>query len=71
MTTHSVAQFFNAINEVYNTGKATEHSYRIALHDLLKSINPKLDVINEPRRVECGSPDFAVLRGEVPVGYVG
>lgn len=65
-----VTGFFATVQDKHKTGQATEHSYRPALEALLKSVNPSLTVINEPRRIECGSPDFVIMRGDVPVGYV-
>ena len=70
MSKIDVAGFFTAVQSVHATGQATEHSYRKALQNLLESINPALTVINEPRRIECGSPDFVIMRDDVPVGYV-
>ena len=70
MSKIEVAGFFTAVQNVHATGQATEHSYRKALQSLLESINPALTVINEPRRIECGSPDFVIMRDDVPVGYV-
>ncbi|CAN5582102.1 hypothetical protein BH23PSE2_BH23PSE2_09810 [soil metagenome] len=29
-----------------------------------------VDAINEPRQIECGAPDFNVVRGTVPLGHV-
>ena len=70
MSKIDVTAFFASVQAKYATGQATEHSYRPALEKLLKSINPALTVINEPRRIECGSPDFVIMRDDVPVGYV-
>ena len=70
MSKIDVAEFFQTIEEKHATGEAREHAYRPALEKLLKSINPSLTVINEPRRIECGSPDFVIMRDDVPVGYV-
>lgn len=70
MSNIDVGAYFEAVKAKHATGQATEHSYRPALEKLLKSINPSLTVINEPRRIACGSPDFVIMRGDVPVGYV-
>jgi len=70
MSKIDVAGFFQEIKDVKDTGQATEHSYRQALQSLLQSINPGLSVVNEPRQIECGQPDFVIMRGDVPVGYL-
>ncbi len=70
MSKIDVAAFFQEIEGVKATGQATEHSYRQALQGLLQSINPNLTVVNEPRQIECGQPDFVIMRGDVPVGYL-
>lgn len=58
-------------------GIATEHSYRPALKALLEGAAVGVTATNEPKRIECGAPDFVVSRaaGEgggipQPVGYV-
>ena len=51
-------------------GDATEHTYRPALKTLLESLGEGLVATNEPRRIECGAPDFIVTRNVIPLGYV-
>ncbi len=53
-------------------GNATEHSHRPALKSLLESALNGIVATNEPKRVECGAPDFAVSRTRdgLTVGYV-
>ena len=58
-------------------GNATEHTHRPALKALLEGAVQGVTATNEPRRIECGAPDFVVSRtgkrGEgapQPVGYV-
>ena len=54
-----IQSYLNNIRALAKTGEATEHSYRPALERLFQSIDDKLTVINEPRRVtDVGSPDF-------------
>jgi hypothetical protein len=50
-------------------GNATEHTHRPALKTLVESLAPKVTATNEPKRVECGAPDLAVIdkRGHGPV----
>jgi hypothetical protein len=68
--TDALAAYVDAIRREYATGKATEHSYRDALKRLLESVENGLTVINEPRRIEVGAPDYIVERRGVPLGFV-
>jgi len=51
-------------------GNATEHTHRSALKALLESLGGGVVATNEPRRIECGAPDFVLTRGSIPIGYV-
>ena len=51
-------------------GNATEHTHRPALQTLLESGIPGIKATNEPRRIACGSPDYVVTRGDIPLGYI-
>ena len=57
------------VRRLWTTGQATEHSYRPTLQALFRSIDPALDVINEPKRSEGGMPDFLFARNGVAVGW--
>ena len=53
-------------------GNATEHTHRPALQALLES-DGNVSAVNEPKRIECGAPDFVVtMAGDNPlvVGYL-
>lgn len=69
VTTMDIAGYLEEIRKIHATGVASEHSYRPALRDLFASIDPDLDVINEPRRVEVGAPDFIFQRDGVARGW--
>ena len=49
--------------------QATEHSHRPALKALFEAMMPEAQATNEPRRIECGAPDFVIHRKEIPFGY--
>ena len=58
-------------------GNATEHTHRPALKALLEGAVTGVTATNEPKRIECGAPDFVVSRTgresagvPQPVGYV-
>lgn len=59
------------LQKQYSTGSATEHTYRPALKTLLESAIsvPQLTVINEPRQIDCGAPDFVLTSNNIPFGY--
>ena len=65
-----ITGYLNEIRALSASGQATEHSYRPALERLFKSIDPTLDVINEPKRLtDVGAPDFVFNRKGVSIGW--
>ncbi len=58
------------VTSIYNTGNATEHSYRATLQNLLSSISDDVTALNEPKKIECGAPDFIVSQGDIVIGHV-
>lgn len=64
-------EYISTVNQKYRAGNATEHSYRGALEQLLSTLLPKLRIVNEPKRVKCGAPDYIASRKDgIPVFYV-
>jgi hypothetical protein len=57
------------VRSKYESGQATEHSYRPALEALFRSIDPALTVINEPKKSEAGMPDFLFKPNGIPFGW--
>ena len=54
-------------------GNATEHTHRPALKALLETLDITVDAVNEPRRIECGAPDFVVTKkssDHPTIGYI-
>ncbi len=70
MAQSSTQLYFNAIRDRYRQGNATEHTYRGDLQVLLESLGDHVKVTNEPRRQECGAPDYIITKGEIPLGFV-
>jgi hypothetical protein len=64
-----IAGYLDEVRSKFESGQATEHSYRPALEKLFGSIDPKLTVINEPKKSEGGMPDFLFQRGDIPFGW--
>ncbi|MFM8294161.1 MAG: hypothetical protein ACKN9E_06395, partial [Microcystaceae cyanobacterium] len=56
----SLKIYLQTIQKIYQTQKATEHSYRPALQEFIRSFEDKLTVTNEPKRIACGAPDFVI-----------
>lgn len=67
----SAAAYLKKIAAVYASGDATELTYRPALQALLEQAGGgAVTAVHEPRRTECGAPDFIVLRNGAPIGHV-
>src|ERR1700745_1840107 len=66
----TIAEYISEINKEYKTGRATEHSYRGYLQNLIKSISTDVMVTNEPTRVKCGAPDYIITKRDIPIGYI-
>ncbi|MBD3256770.1 MAG: N-6 DNA methylase [Candidatus Lokiarchaeota archaeon] len=66
----NIKHYLNRIRQNRATGKATEHTHRAALAELLEALREDVRAINEPTRIACGAPDLAVLRDGFMVGHV-
>ena len=62
--------YINIVNQRFFAGNATEHSYRGDLQQLLQTMLPDVAVTNEPKRIDCGAPDYILSRKDIPVGYI-
>ena len=71
ITKQDLRLYSKELNREYETGRATEHSYRPALKRLIETLDGEgVKALNEPSHVECGAPDFIVERNSVPIGHV-
>jgi predicted helicase len=68
--TSALQIYLDSVASHLAAGNATEHTYRPALQQLLNALLPDYRVTNEPRQLECGSPDFEIARQEIPIGYI-
>ena len=67
----AINQYLEQIQKNLQTGVAKEHTHRAALENLLETLHPSINAVNEPKRIECGSPDLVILdKQTVPLGYV-
>ncbi len=62
--------YISIVNQRYQAGNATEHSYRGDLQQLLQTMLLDVAVTNEPKRIDCGAPDYILSRKDVPLGYI-
>lgn len=63
-------EYIKEIDRLYQVGNTTEHSFRGALASYLQSFLKNLVVTNEPRRIDCGAPDYVITQKEVPVAFL-
>lgn len=66
----NISTYIANVNVLFTTGKSGEHSYRGDLQQLLTSILKNVLVTNEPKRIECGAPDYILTRKDIPIGYI-
>jgi hypothetical protein len=66
--------YLREIEKYYKLGIAKEHSYRSTLQTMLPRLVQGVTAVNEPKRVACGAPDYAVLRSFggnlLTIGYI-
>ena len=65
-------EYVRQLQAAVSRGNSTEHTHRPALKELLESALDEIVATNEPKRVECGAPDYSVSRkqGGLTIGYV-
>src|SRR5437588_11516221 len=54
--------YLREIEKYYKLGIAKEHTYRSTLQTMLPRLVQGVTAVNEPKRVACGAPDYALLR---------
>ena len=72
MTPTDFRAYIQTLRVNISQGNATEHTHRSALQALVEA-NAGFSAINEPRRIDCGAPDFAIVKsGDNPlsIGYI-
>lgn len=65
--------YIQQVSRQWQTDDATEHSYRGMLGQYIQSIiGNSFVVVNEPSHIECGAPDYVVIRtsDNEPVFYI-
>ena len=78
MTNDLIRNYLSSIQKRYSTGLTTEHSFRGDLQQFLSKLaechpqkrNDDIFVTNEPKRTECGAPDYVITQGKIPIGFI-
>lgn len=63
-------KYINSVIQKYKTGKTTEHSFRGDLQEYIERAMHGVQAINEPRRQQCGAPDYIIQKKNIPIGYI-
>jgi len=66
----TIEEYLTKINKHYQLGNATEHTFRGDLARLIESLAPEVVATNEPKRQQCGAPDYILTRHDIPVGFI-
>jgi hypothetical protein len=72
---NAFTRYLHALERALQAGDATESTHRPALQSLLEAMQDAIVAVNEPKRIACGAPDFAVRRIDssghgVTLGYL-
>ncbi len=72
---NAFTRYLHALESALQAGDATESTHRPALKSLLESLQQGIVAVNEPKRIVCGAPDFAIRRIDasghgVTIGYI-
>lgn len=62
-------EYVKELDHLFSVGNTTEHSFRGTLQAYLSTLLPGYVVTNEPRRQECGAPDYVITKKGVPVAF--
>ena len=65
-----VRAYIENISKRFVLGNATEHTFRGDLQILLEELVPGIAATNEPKRIDCGAPDYVITEQNIPVGYI-
>ncbi|MDA3886007.1 MAG: N-6 DNA methylase [Candidatus Delongbacteria bacterium] len=67
----TIQEYLIIIDKEYKKGISSEHSYRGYLQELIKGLDPKIEITNEPKGVtDCGNPDYVITNKKIPIGYI-
>ncbi len=69
MPPQPIADYLRALSHDVAKGGRTERSHYPTLKKLLESLRLGAEAIVEPKRIDCGAPDFHIRQGELLIGY--
>jgi hypothetical protein len=67
-----ITEYLHKLERALKRGDATEHTHRPALKELIETLDEKVICTNEPKRSDCGAPDYVVSRrrDQLSLGYI-
>ena len=67
-----ITVYLRKLERALTRGDATEHTHRPALKELIEALDEKVICTNEPKRSDCGAPDYVVSRrrDQLSLGYI-
>ncbi len=65
-----IQEYIDNINQRYQIGNTTEHTFRGDLQQLIESLVPSIRATNEPKRQACGAPDYILTKNDMPIGFI-
>ncbi len=67
-----LTEYLRKLERALKRGDATEHTHRPALKELIEALDEKVISTNEPKRSDCGAPDYVVSRkrDQLSLGYI-
>ena len=65
-------EYLRKLERALKRGNSTEHTHRGALQELLQALDDKIIATNEPKRSDCGAPDYVISRkrDQLSLGYI-
>ena len=64
-------EYLHKINKQFQSGLATEHSYRAPFQNYLDALLPEALITNEAKRTKVGAPDFILMdKKNIPFAYI-
>jgi len=72
---YDIEKYITDVNDIYNSGVPTEHTYRVPLVNLLTQLlngnkKGKVGVYNEGARKDYGAPDIEFRRDDVTISFI-
>ncbi len=64
-----ISAYIKELNQQFQTGITTEHSFRPALKQLFEACTG-CRIVNEQSHIDCGAPDLTLLRKGMAVAYI-